>query len=172
MALTVGVPRAPSQWPLDLRQFTAWIREAFSEIVSGTISQSVIGPIATDTLIGRATAGTGQAETVACTAAGRALIDDASATVQRTTLGLGTSAVVDTGTSGAKIPLLSTANTWTLAQTHSAPPVVPSYTVAGLPTAVGGGQLVLVSNETGGAVLAFSDGAGAWRRVTDRVVVS
>lgn len=47
-----------------------------------------------------------------------------------------------------------------------------SYTVAGLPTASGvAGAMIYVSNESGGAVLAFSDGS-AWRRVTDRAVVS
>jgi len=49
---------------------------------------------------------------------------------------------------------------------------VKSYTVAGLPSAAAGaGQLIYVSNETGGAVIAFSDGSN-WRRVTDRAVVS
>jgi hypothetical protein len=44
----------------------------------------------TDVILGRQTAGGGTVEEVACTAAGRALIDDASASDQRTTLGLGT----------------------------------------------------------------------------------
>lgn len=49
---------------------------------------------------------------------------------------------------------------------------VKSYTVAGLPAAsAGAGQIAYVSNEAGGAVLAFSDGT-QWRRVTDRAVVS
>ena len=49
---------------------------------------------------------------------------------------------------------------------------VKSYAVASLPAAgAGAGQIVYVSNEAGGAVLAFSDGA-QWRRVTDRAVVS
>ena len=45
-----------------------------------------------------------------------------------------------------------------------------SYTVASLP-APSAGLLALVTDESGGAVLAFADGA-AWRRVTDRAVVS
>lgn len=44
-----------------------------------------------DRLLGRIT-GTGDVEEIACTAAGRALLDDATAADQRTTLGLGTAA--------------------------------------------------------------------------------
>lgn len=47
---------------------------------------------------------------------------------------------------------------------------VKSYTVAGVPTAVAGG-IIYVSDETGGATLAFSDGTN-WRRVQDRAIVS
>ena len=43
---------------------------------------------ATDRLLGRSTAGAGTIEEVTCTAAGRALIDDADAAAQRTTLGV------------------------------------------------------------------------------------
>ncbi len=42
---------------------------------------------ATDVLFGRSSAGAGAGQEVACTAAGRALLDDASAAVQRATLG-------------------------------------------------------------------------------------
>jgi Protein of unknown function (DUF2793) len=50
---------------------------------------------------------------------------------------------------------------------------VKSYTVAGAPGAAaqGAGATIFVSNEAGGAVLAFSDGTN-WRRVTDRIVIS
>jgi hypothetical protein len=47
---------------------------------------------ATDKLLGRSTAGAGDVEEITCTAAGRALLDDADAAAQRTTLGLGTAA--------------------------------------------------------------------------------
>jgi hypothetical protein len=44
---------------------------------------------ATDKLLGRSTAGAGDVEEIACTAAGRAILDDTNAAAQRTTLGLG-----------------------------------------------------------------------------------
>lgn len=48
---------------------------------------------ATDKVLGRSTAGSGDVEEIACTAAGRALIDDADAAAQRTTLGVPTQLV-------------------------------------------------------------------------------
>ena len=52
---------------------------------------------ATDKLLGRSSSGSGSVEEIACTAAGRAILDDADATAQRTTLGLGTAATSATG---------------------------------------------------------------------------
>lgn len=52
------------------------------------------------------------------------------------------------------------------------PIVLESYTVATLPTASDWESgLIYVSDETGGATLAFSDGIN-WRRVQDLAVVS
>jgi len=49
---------------------------------------------------------------------------------------------------------------------------LPSYTVTTLPDAEANARcLIFVSNETGGATIAFSDGV-SWRRVQDRAVVS
>lgn len=57
-------------------------------------------------------------------------------------------------------------------QVAGATPVLPSYTVATLPAAVTYTRgLIYVSNESGGAIPAFSDGTN-WRRVTDRAIVS
>ena len=54
----------------------------------------------------------------------------------------------------------------------TSPLVIAPYTVATVPDAsLWSSGLIYVSNETGGAVIAFSDGTN-WRRVTDRVIVS
>lgn len=53
---------------------------------------------ATNKVLGRASSGAGDVEEIDLTAAGRALIDDADAAAQRTTLGLGNSATCNVGT--------------------------------------------------------------------------
>lgn len=54
----------------------------------------------------------------------------------------------------------------------SFPFILPTYTVAGVPSAATFARgLAYISNESGGAVVAFSDGTN-WRRVTDRAVIS
>jgi len=69
-----------------------------AKIVDDAVTYAKIQNVsATDRLLGRSTAGAGNVEEISCTAAGRALIDDADAAAQRTTLGLGTSATHDTG---------------------------------------------------------------------------
>jgi len=50
--------------------------------------------------------GSGTAATYDLTSAGKALLDDADASAQRTTLGLGTAAVADTGTSAGNVVVL------------------------------------------------------------------
>jgi len=59
----------------------------------------------------------------------------------------------------------------TTAVTCALPLGLKSYTVATLPAATTAGQQIYVSDESGGAVPAFSDGTN-WRRVTDRAIVS
>lgn len=52
------------------------------------------------------------------------------------------------------------------------PQPLATFTVANVPSAATYARcMIYVSNETGGAVPAFSDGTN-WRRVTDRAVVS
>lgn len=57
-------------------------------VADGSFVAAKLSASTTDVLFGRSTAGAGNGEEVACTSAGRALIDDASAAAQRTTLGL------------------------------------------------------------------------------------
>jgi hypothetical protein len=49
--------------------------------------------------------------------------------------------------------------------------IMPSFTVSTLPNASPAGQMLFVTDETGGSVPAFSDGIN-WRRITDRQIVS
>ena len=59
-------------------------------VEDNTLVAAKLSASAEDVLFGRSTAGAGAGEEIACTAAGRALLDDAAASNQRTTLGLGT----------------------------------------------------------------------------------
>lgn len=63
--------------------------------------------------------GSGTAALTTLSSFGRTLIDDADAATARTTLGLGTAATQNTGTSGATVPLLNGANTWGATQTFA-----------------------------------------------------
>lgn len=48
---------------------------------------------------------------------------------------------------------------------------LPSYAKSSLPTTSPAGMMIFVTDDTGGAVPAFSDGSN-WRRVTDRAIIS
>lgn len=59
------------------------------KIAAGAVTYAKIQDVsATDKLLGRSSAGSGDVEEITCTAAGRALLDDADASAQRTTLGV------------------------------------------------------------------------------------
>jgi hypothetical protein len=90
--------------------FSGTMTAAVSSIATLTVTSAITVPndsftyakiqnvSATDKVLGRSTSGAGDIEEITCTAAGRALIDDADAAAQRTTLGLGALAVLNTVT--------------------------------------------------------------------------
>jgi hypothetical protein len=93
--------------------FTDVTTAALADITAG--GRALLGLTAAADRLGYWTAA-GTAALATFTAAGRALVDDADAAAQRTTLGLGTAATQNINTSGANIPLLNTANTWSALQ--------------------------------------------------------
>ena len=72
-----------TSWSIDPLAVTT------AKIANSAVTYSKIQDVsATDRILGRSTAGAGAVEEIVCTAAGRALLDDADATAQRATLGL------------------------------------------------------------------------------------
>lgn len=138
---------------------------------------------ATDKLLGRSTAGAGDIEEITCTAAGRALLDDASASAQRTTLGLAIG--TDVQAFDADTAKTDVAQTFSAAQTFGAdmtlnaqsdlrfadsdssnwvafqaPATVSSNVTWTLPSADGSSGQVLSTNGTGTLSWATAGGGG------------
>ena len=74
----------------------------------GVVYAEIQNVSATDKILGRSSSGAGVIEEISCTSAGRALLDDASASAQLTTLGAAGTAVQNTFTK-AQLPSTYTA---------------------------------------------------------------
>lgn len=97
---------------------------------------------ATDKLLGRSSVGSGDVEEIACTSAGRAILDDATAADQRTTLGLGTMAT-------------ATATDYVAKSTYDAQTILAAVT-DNTPAAVTVAEQTIVGRKTGGNVTALT----------------
>lgn len=107
---------------------------------------------ATDKVLGRSSSGSGDVEEIACTSAGRALIDDADAAAQRTTLGLGPLAVAERVVKSGDVSTSGTA---------FANVTGMSFSLAANEVCVIEGQLrYLASNTASGLNLSFTDPTG------------
>lgn len=86
----------------------SWSSELYA-LNSMAMTLSGLTVSATDVLLGRSGAGAGAVQEVACTAAGRALLDDADAAAQRATLELGTGATrnIHVGTTAPASPAVN-----------------------------------------------------------------
>ena len=77
-----------------------------ADIKPASVSYSLMQNVsATDKVLGRSTAGAGSPEEISCTAAGRAVLAGANAAAQRTSLQLGNSSTLDTGTTSTTVAL-------------------------------------------------------------------
>lgn len=83
------------------------------------------------------------------------LSDLASAATSRSNLGLGTSAIINTGTSGATIPFLNGINTWAASQTFSSAITYGGVTLSNGVT--GTGSMVLSANPAFTGTLTSAD---------------
>lgn len=86
-----------------LDQITSSVTLSGAVLTNATVTLGKVQNIATDTLLGRSSSGTGVVEQIALTAAGRDLLDDADAAAQRATLGLGTGDTLTFGSVTASI---------------------------------------------------------------------
>jgi hypothetical protein len=115
---------------------------------------------ATDRILGRSSAGAGDVQEITCTSAGRALIDDADAAAQRTTLGLGTLATQNGTFSGTSSGTnTGDQNLFSTIAVSGQSNVVADSTSDTL-TLIAGSNVTITTNSTNDEITIASSGGG------------
>lgn len=152
----------------DANQVLAFDGAAWA-LVQGT---KLVSLSATDKILGRISSGAGAAEEIAFTDQAQQLCDDASFADMRTTLGLGSAATKNTGTSGASVPLLDAQNDWSMRQDFNGGVNVNDGTTQGGTITLGTGLNGVFSASGGtltvnGAGYTLAMGGALWRPTAD-----
>jgi hypothetical protein len=135
--------------------WTAGTTISTGEIADDAVTYAKLQDVsATDKLLGRSTAGAGNVEEITCTAAGRALLDDADAAAQRATLGTVAAAsfpvVIQLAASDETTALTSGTAKLTFRMPHA---MTLTAVRASLTTASSSGVVTVDINESGSTIL-------------------
>jgi hypothetical protein len=120
---------------------------------------------ATDRLLGRSTAGAGVVEEITCTAFGRSLLDDATASAARTTLGLGT---IATAASVDYLPIGGGTLTGTATISAAAGAILNLTATGGTSQVAQTGGVLYITNYVSNSQIIYNlAGSGAFRFYTN-----
>jgi hypothetical protein len=136
------------------------------DIASSAVTYAKMQDVsATDRLLGRSTAGAGVVEEITCTAFGRSLLDDASASAARTTLGLGT---IATAASGDYLPIGGGTLTGTTTISVAAGAALNLTATGGTSQVAQTGGVLYITNYVSNSQIIYNlAGSGAFRFYTN-----
>lgn len=138
-----------------------------AKIADGAVTYAKLQDASANVVLGR-TGTSGDVEEISCTAAGRALLDDADAAAQRTTLGLGNIALgTGTWTNGSSVSGTNTGD-----QTITLSGVITGTGTAGIATSfVAGSVSTAALADSGTTTVKIADGAVTATKLADNSTI-